>query len=272
MDILILNQDTAPAFSGLYYGDIAAIVDEDHFSYGAIDEDGIAGLLVCRFQDTDIYIDWIYTVPERRNQGIARLMTEKLLYGLEDRGFSAEIGVICQGDEQRRIFTSLGFFFNDEKAATTFITEFDDINDLPDGRESKDYHKLGELSAKELNVINNALINLEDEVVPVPLPLDPKDYSENSCVCLKDNKLSAILLLQEIDKGYLDVAYAYKADGALVPLLTLFARTWDEVEDAYPDGVKIRATALNKESYALLNNLAPVAEKEPIYLGYTLVA
>ncbi len=272
MEIVFLNRDNAPAFSGLYHGEIDAIIDEEHFAYGAVDEDGLSGLLVCRFMGTDIYIDWIYTIPERRRQGIARLLVERLLADLEERGYYLKLGVICQGKMQRDMFTSLGFFFNEEPAGTTFVTEFDDINDLPDSRESKFYRKLGELSATELNAVNNALINLENEVVPVPLPLDPKDYSENSCVYLKDKKLLSILLLQEYDSGYIDIAYAYKGEGAVVPLLTLFSRTWDEVEDEYPDGVKIRATAMNKESFSMLNNLAPAAEKEPVYLGFTLVA
>lgn len=272
MDILFLDQDTAPAFLGLYHGDIATIIDEDHLSYGAVDEDGLLGLLVGRFQDMDLYIDWIYTVPERRREGIARVLVETLLSDLEERGYYMELGVICQGETQRDIFTSLGFFFNEEPAGTTFITEFDDINDLPDSRESRYYRKLNELSRTQLDAVNNALINMENEVVPVPLPLEPKDYSDNSCIYLKDKKMYAILLLQEVSEGYLDIAYAYKEEGAIVPLLTLFTKTWEEVEEEYPDDVKIRATATNKASYALLNNLAPDAEKEPVYIGYTLVA
>lgn len=270
MDVFILDQKTAPVFAGLYPGDFSRIFDEDHISYGVISEDVAAGLLVSRMEDEDLVIEWVYTLPDKRKKGIASALVERLLRDLKELGYILEVHAACQGEQQKAFFERMGFLFAEEPAGMTYTAELDEITDIPEGRRTDDCHRLIDLGNAELRNLNDALFRAEEAAFGVKLPVVPLDYAPYSYAYMKEKKLLALVLMKKEAASFVDIAYAYREEGAMVPLLTIFSVIRAELEEKYPDGILIRATGINDASRALLEHVAPGAEQEPVYLGSRL--
>lgn len=266
MDIIAITEEKKELFSDVYPGPVEKLTDPDHMSFAAVDGDKITSFLVSEMLEEEIVIDWIYTVPEYRNKGIATELLEEFVGKIAEHGGPTGIRVVVSGEKSRDFFDNAGFTFESEPVATGYITDFEDVVDLPPAKRSADCKKLSELDDKEMNLLNETLYKT-DEPVAIPLPVVASDYADFSYVSIKDDKVPALLLMAEAGKDLVDIAYAYKEEGAVVPLLNLLSIVQEDMEENVSDEMRIRATSINDASKKLMEHMAPEAETENLYMG-----
>ena len=270
--MILLDKDTAPAFAGLYDGDIMECTDREHISFGTFEERRAASLIMLHQEDDAYYIDWIYTHPDFRGRGIASRLLFQTMETISQLVAVDELHVICPGEELRGFFESANFLFEDDTVGTLYSAELQDMTKLPKREKSANCMHLSELGRKDLKIVNNVLYQAGDLADSVELPIAPEQYAECSYVCIKDHKLLGLMLFKQDSERSLDIAYALKAEGAEVPFLNMLCTVREEVTTQFPPETRVRTSALNDASSALFEKLFPRARKEEIYSAWRLMA
>ncbi len=269
MNMLLLDNDTAPCFSGLYDGDIMEVVSDAHLSFGTFEDDKAVALLVTHVEDSDFFIDWIYTLPEYRNRGIASRLIDQMIESLSSIVTSEELRVLCPGKKMKNYFEGMKFVFDESPAGTLYKAPLKDMAELP-VRDNPNCIRLVDVNDKDLRMINNSLDDMGEQAYGIKLPIRRAQYSDISRTCLKDNRLLGLLLLKNDLGNFVDIAYALKTEGSEVPFLCMICEAKKDICQKFPPDSLIRTATLNGSSTTLFKKLFPNAESEDVYYGMRL--
>ena len=263
--IYLLDEDTIDYFSGLIPADPGKWIGPDRLSFGMMYSDKPAGILTVTVNDISISLNWVYVRKEFRNMGLG---TELVLALTDNTGNLSRDGYIhtaCD-EETKEFFEKNGFEFSDDMQYPTYMTRLEEMAELGLPKADDSVIGLHELSKRDLYRIQEQLLHEPDLALGVDLPFSVQDYMPESAACIRDEKVKALLFLEEIGNT-INIAYAYEAENDIKSLFKTIAYSLDRISGKYEEETPITATALNERAGVLFSQVFGEAEKITTYHG-----
>ena len=234
----------------------------------ACDDEGAVGAICYSFESYQIDVLWLYTVPEKRRQGIATSLLDKIF---EIASASGAIYPISAQFEPLSDESLYNFFISYEKLDTGFSHDRYYISPkeirgvkLPESAHKQEFEFTDFFSLQE-NVRSNIFSRLNEEYGFVIA--DPEAFEESAdkelcrCILRGDEILDLIFLTKRPDGNLeLDFLLSNNPKG----LLQLLEDTALCVEEKYPKA-KLVFDAISDESSSMAKKLFPLAEPVPVY-------
>ena len=271
MDYILLDENSIGAFSSLYPGDITECTDAAHISFGAFCEKGPAALIVISFRESELFMEWLFTAEEMRDQGVMTSLLKFACEALDHAGNKQPLHVVCPGERLYDFMIMRGFDEDFSGSWKSYISPLKDMKNMDPKKDLPPNPKLKDLSKNEINTINQCLQKAGESAYGIELPVIPSEYSDYSCAAVSRGELNVLILFTKDQDDIVDISYVYKKKGAEVLLLSMILAAKEDIEKDISSDGKLRAMAINEASCRLFESLFPNAEAQNVYLATRLV-
>ncbi len=263
---LLLDERSIKAFQPLYVGDIVDYLTDEKVAAGIRTKDGKnIALFMATVDDRDLFLDWLYVLPEYRKQGFGSMLLNDMLERITLVYQVNEVHTACSDSEFYDYLQWQGFFFDKDEERDIFSAKISDMTALPAGKKKECTFRLCDLDTKTMEFVNSFLSDNADVSVTVPLPINRKEYLDQSMVCVKDSKVYGLLLLsEEADAVTVPFAYSRTDPGFL---LSMMSKSAQGLERVYGSEKRLKITTVNSDSKKLVEKLFPNAARKEIRLG-----
>ncbi len=245
------------------------IENPDNICICACDDNGNGCGAICySLMDNQIDILWLYTAREKRRQGIATALLDKLF---EIMSLSGEIYPVSARFEPYSDEGVYSFFMSCSKMETEFSHDRFYVSPkevrgakLPPGADKDEFDKREFFSLPE-TVEQNILLKLRKEQGFIIA--DYRDFTADAvpelCRCImRGDELLDLIFIRKRPDGNLELSFLYSENSkGLMELLTTTA--WD-IEEMFPNA-KLVFDAVTEESAAMAGKLFPWTVPVPVY-------
>lgn len=249
-------------------------LDEDTYLIGAAEfnEDHKfvpMGVIVGKFTNDILMIDWLYVHPQFRRQGIADALMRRFLMAFS-RVEDAEGVIIIVDKTDEGIVEFLekyGFEDIPIKGFGQYTCRLSDCNIRVEGNEAASIVRLCDVSNRQLTRFNEELYENEAASEGITPPIVRENYSENSAVYIKDNKIQAALLLNETS-DYVEVKWMYVSPAAKVGAILLIRSVMNNLKQDYPNDTDIYIGIISDTVDGIVAGIFPNAKKSSDAAAY----
>ena len=265
---VLLDNEIAGAFAGLYQGNITEAVREERFSFGAVEDGKPVALFISTLFEDYTAIKWIYVHKDYRNKEIGTRMLNGGIRVLQEIFGYDIVNVSTEDPELKKFLEGCGFVFSDNRHFASYRSKLNSIIKLPEVKIPENtVFSLSELDPETFDLISFYFETLKDTEIPITLPIKKEDYLDIPAVCIEKNIIRSVLLLkkeagQEVSIAF---AYAFNQDGRALAMLIQEAKK--AITERFGDDLYITTSSLGDNTERMMDRLFAKSEKKTIYCG-----
>ena len=276
MRIIVLDSDHARKFNSLYNGDVQRFDEQGVVCLAAVDNEVMppvpCGMLVASAVEQSMNIEWLYVAEGYRRKGVATELVDTLMAAAAKCGSDHVFGTFSErNDGMAEFMDAFGFHVRHSYGWHDYVMKLSDFQPLPE--EAADEYALESLfhaSKKELAEMNAALEKSEN-IVGVPLPVDPRDYSPVSVCVKKDGAISGLLLVRTDTAGEdvrIEFPWVFFKKECIKAMPSVYSLVLKTLKALYPENTEIHFETLNPGMDSVIEKLAPQAEFKELYSAH----
>lgn len=272
---LLLDEETAGCFEGLYIGDPEEL--KKKLAVGVIrskyEDLAPCGLMVFHADEDELAIEWACVKGEEDEKPeIIRKMLNSILASAWTSDFSYLSVLVPDGQEWlKQVYETYGFDFDDGEYGEieTELSRYTGRMEKDDSIVSFQDLLSGELTSFYKGLKENGV------ACPLSLPLQKNNYLPESVAFLQEGKIHALLLFRkeerENEPPRLIIPWFYADKKAKMLLSFLFSHAAEVLTKTYPADTKLCFALANPKLLNIVNQFFSSYTFRPYHFGYKVL-
>jgi len=271
MQIVALNDEIKGAFKGMYDESLLVSGDGGIIALGVVEGSTPIGVLIAYVFLDEIGIQWIFVAPEYRGKKIAGKLLSALIMAakrIKIRDIYMTFSADTEGIE--RLLKSRGFKVDFIPGWYSYEARLKDLIRIPEAKSSTVYLQTFLTVGKEKLDGFNKQVTEGEELIGVPVSIDPKNYSPFSCCSIDNEKISGLILVQTFEKDgkpIIELPWVYTGGESIHAMPALYNAVVDALKASYEPDTELLVSSINPTMEEILSKLMPKAEYKEVYFA-----